>query len=186
MTKQEMRSFYLARRKSQPEEERQRADSIICKSVLSLRQMEMCKTVMVYVSFGAEVDTHALTEQLIAQGKKLCAPLCDQLNCSMKPYGFEGISSLHKGAYGILEPVPEKEIEPSELDAVIVPGCVFGRNFHRIGYGKGYYDRFLQQIPHVLKIGLCYDCCFTQRVEAEPMDTAVDIIVTEREILQAR
>lgn len=184
MTKQEMRSCYLARRKEMPREERERAGENICNTLLRLPQLETAKTVMVYLSFGAEVDTHRLTEALLAQGKTVCAPLCQPNDCSMTPYYFDGISLLQQGAYGILEPKAEREANVSEIDVVLVPGCVFGENFHRIGYGKGYYDRFLPKLPRALKIGLCYDCCLVPQVEGDITDSVTDMIVTERQILR--
>ena len=184
MTKTEMRRHYLELRKSRPQELLRSASDAICTRVLSLPQLADCKTVMLYISFGAEADTHVLAEKLIAQGKTVCAPRCDARSLSMTPYCFDGISSLREGAYGILEPEPTKPAELCEIDCVLVPGCVFGRNFHRIGYGKGYYDRFLRRLHHALKIGLCYDFCLTERVAAEPLDVPMDMIVTENEVLR--
>ena len=92
MTKTEMRRHYLELRKSRPQELLRSASDAICTRVLSLPQLADCKTVMLYISFGAEADTHVLAEKLIAQGKTVCAPRCDARSLSMTPYCFDGIS----------------------------------------------------------------------------------------------
>lgn len=184
MNKQELRKRYLAMRKGHPQEQLRTAGEQICARVMALGEVDAAKCIMTYLSFGGEVDTYALVERLCAMQKTVCAPLCNTSDATMEAYQIGGIASLTKGAYGILEPKPEQLILPEEMDCILVPGCAFGRNFHRIGYGKGYYDRFLPRAKNAVKIGLCYDFSLVENLTADPMDIPVDIIVTEKEVLR--
>ncbi len=183
MDKKEMRKKYLGLRKQMPKEELSLKSKQILSALLSLDAIKNAKTVMLYISYNQEVDTHPLINALKDAGKNVCAPLCDTNSCEMTAYYIDGLSSLVSGAYGILEPKPEKKANEEDIDCVLVPGCVFGRNFARIGYGKGYYDRFLPKAKNAVKIGLCYDFCLVDSVKADRYDAYVDIIVTEKEVL---
>lgn len=184
MDKTQWRKQYLKMRQSRSGDELSAASEQICRHLLELDEIKNSKTVMLYISFNKEPDTHRLAEELLSLGKTVCAPLCDPERLSMSAYRFDAFSSLIKGTYGILEPKPELPVPAEDMDCVLVPGCVFGRNFHRIGYGKGYYDRFLPQVPHAVKIGLCYDFCLAEQVEAGEYDVAVDLIVTDKGVLR--
>lgn len=184
MDKRELRRRYLALRGSRPEEMLRTAGERICEKVLRLPEIGRGKTVMTYVSFGGEPDTHMLIERLIKMGKMVCAPRCDAEAAEMEAFAVSGMASLEPGAYDILEPKPERAVPPEKIDCILVPGCVFGRNFHRIGYGKGYYDKYLPSAARAVKIGLCYEFCLTKRLEAEEFDVPVDLIVTEKGVLR--
>lgn len=150
----------------------------IAKNLLCQPFFQWAETVMVYVSYRNEVDTYALIDEMLARGKKLCAPVCKSGGV-MVAKEFGALSELECGAYGILEP-QGKEIR--DIDLVIVPGVGFNDDFHRIGYGAGYYDRFLANFSGVT-CGLFYD---EQRAEfcAEPHDLPLDYIITQTQILK--
>ncbi len=183
MIKTEMRKKYLGLRKQISKEELTAKSEQILSALLPLDAIKNAKTVMLYISYNKEVDTHPLINALKDAGKNVCAPICDTDTCEMTAYYIDGLDSLVSGAYGILEPKPENMANEADIDCVIVPGCVFGRNFARIGYGKGYYDRFLPKAKNAVKIGLCYDFCLVDNVSADRYDAYVDIIVTEKEVL---
>lgn len=150
----------------------------IAKTLLSQPFFKSAKTIMVYISYRDEVDTFRLIEEMLAQKKRLCAPVCEK-NGVMVAKEFGALSELVCGAYGILEPQGEAI---TDIDLVLVPGVGFNDNFHRIGYGAGYYDRFLKGFSGVT-CGLFYD---EQRGEfcAEPHDLPLDYIITETKILK--
>lgn len=184
MDKKELRRRYLALRGSQPEETLQAAGEGICAEVLRLPEIERSRTIMTYVSFGGEPDTHMLIRRLTKMGKTVCAPRCDAAAGMMEAFAVSGMDSLAPGAYGILEPKPEQPVPPEKIDCILVPGCAFGRNFHRIGYGKGYYDKYLPLAARAVTIGLCYELCLVKWLEAEEFDVPVDLIVTEKGVLR--
>ena len=181
--KKELRKHCLTMRRNMPDEQKKSASKEIYNKLLKLDAIKNATNIMCYVSFDSEPDTHALIDKLCAGGKNLCVPLCDTKSFEMTACKIEGLSSLHPGAYGILEPISSETQKPEDIDCVIIPGAVFGRNFHRIGYGKGYYDKFLPMAKNAVKIGLCYDLFLKNKVDTEEFDVPLDIIVTEKEVL---
>ena len=181
--KKELRKQYLKMRRSMPKEKKESASKEIYNKLLNLDAVKNAANIMCYVSFDSEPDTHALIDRFCVNGKNLCVPLCDTKSFEITACRIEGLSALRPGAYGILEPDIIKTQKPEEIDCIIIPGVVFGRNFHRIGYGKGYYDKFLPLAKNAVKIGLCYDLFLKDEVEAEEFDVPLDMIVTEKEVL---
>ena len=92
---------------------------------------------------------------------------------------FEGSRQLAKGPYGIVEPTGSTVLDKRMALPILVPGLAFDRRGHRVGYGGGYYDRYLKNYPG-LKVGLCYEACLLDEIEVDPWDQPVDILLTER------
>lgn len=153
---------------------------------------------MVYFPVRNEVDLLSLCEMLSGSGQVFALPrVCpgaskmdafelpdsEDLIASLRQNGPAG--SLVEGAYGIVEPDPASaELRrPGDLDVVLVPGVVFDRHGHRIGYGAGYYDRFLARCPPaVVTIGVCFEGqMHPERLPVEKHDQSVDLVVTETE-----
>ena len=136
------------------------------------------KTIVAYYSLADEVDTHCLIEELIAEGKTVYLPrVVDQENMVLSRY--TGVESLREGAFGIMEPVGDPMPDDEIVDVVLVPGMAFDAEGHRLGRGKGYYDRFLSKLnnPHLQLIGVCFDFQKVDIVPTEPCDVSVDIVV---------
>jgi 5-formyltetrahydrofolate cyclo-ligase len=92
-------------------------------------------------------------------------------------------SDVQPGAFGLLEPAADKIVPRAEVDLVIVPGVVFGRDKHRIGRGKGYYDRYLNGLS-ALKVGFCFSFNLEDAVPFEAHDVPVDVVITDMEIIE--
>ncbi len=150
----------------------------IAKTLLSQPFFQSAQTVMVYLSYRDEVDTLQLIEQMLSQGKRLCAPVCKSGGV-MLAKEFKSLAQLKEGAFGILEPQGE---EVADIDLVIVPGVGFNDNLHRIGYGAGYYDRFLKGFDSIT-CGLFYD---EQRADFKEAthDLPLDYIITQTKFLK--
>ena len=136
------------------------------------------QTIMVYMSFGSEVQTAELCEKMLSDGKKLCAPVCVDKH-TMVAREFQGISECVSGAYGIPEPVGEIV---TDIDLVIVPGVAFSKNMHRLGYGAGYYDRFL-----TLCSAVSCGVFFSEQeslITPDEYDKELDYIVTDEKIYE--
>lgn len=176
MTKAEIRKSVLAIRKNV--EERDEKDFLIASCLMSQKFYKEAKTIMVYISYNGEVDTHKLIENMLKDGKKLCAPKCISKEI-MEACAFERISDLTSGAYGILEPCGE---EVKDIDLVIVPGVAFNENLHRIGYGAGYYDRFLDGFSGIT-CGLFYEIQKND-FKNDERDKQLDYIITEKYIYE--
>lgn len=158
--------------------DRDKKSEKIAEKLLNCDFYKSAQTVMVYMSFGSEVDTIALIEKMLNDGKTLCAPVCAEKGV-MTAKKFTALSELKAGAYGILEPRGENA---EKIDLIIVPGVGFTENLHRIGYGAGYYDRFLEGFSAVT-CGFFYDA---QRCDfkAEEHDKPLNYIITETKILK--
>lgn len=142
-------------------------------------------TVMTYVSFGSEVSTDLILEKIRNDGKTAAVPLCGK-NRDMTARVIKSKDELRPGAYGVPEPSVESPvIGKNNIDLIIVPGLGFDKNGFRIGYGKGYYDRYLSGFEGA-SIGLCFEACLLDRVFREETDQKTDIVITEKEIITAK
>ena len=136
------------------------------------------ETVMVYLSFKNEVNTRKIIEKAISEKKKVLVPVTsgDDMFLSV----LDDLTSLKKGNFGIEEPSVIKKWS-GEIDICIIPGLGFDKAGGRIGFGKGYYDKFLSKNP-CKKIGIAYSEQIKENVFSEPHDIPMDIIVTEKEM----
>ena len=174
MTKAEIRKQKLKERKNVTE--RDKKDKKIISRLIQQDFYEKAKTIMTYISYNGEVDTKELIKKMLLDKKTLCAPKC-VTECDIKAMSFCDFSELSVGAYGILEP-SGKEI--TDIDLIIVPGVAFSERLHRIGYGAGYYDRFLEKNSAVT-VGLFYEMQKADFKE-DTKDLALDYIITEENI----
>lgn len=179
MEKTEVRKLAKEYRKSLSTTERTIMDEAICRTFLDLDEVKNATKICVYLSIRDEVSTDEIIEKLLEDKKMLFAPVV--IGDYMVAKGFSSTKDLKKGAFDILEPQGE-EIDPSQFDLIIVPMVAFSEDLARIGYGKGYYDRFL--VDGVKTIGLAYS---GQKFDFTPdsHDKPLDMIVTDEEILYA-
>ena len=149
--------------------------------LLSNSHIQKADAVLMYHSLPDEVDTHSALGQLLAMGKKVLLPKVVS-ETEMTIHEYTGQDSLQPSEpYGILEPTtPELSIVNCQLSIVIVvPGMAFDRQGHRLGRGKGYYDRFFSRIPNIYKIGVCFPFQLIDKVPSEPTDILVDEVLTD-------
>ena len=134
-----------------------------------------------YVSFGSEADTKALLRQSLLDGKSVFVPRCRAADGEMDFYRIDSMDELSPGKFGIPEPpaLPERRFQHAENALCFVPGLAFTRSGKRLGYGKGYYDTFLNRIP-VCTVGLCYDFQLIEDLPTEAHDKPVSYICTDR------
>jgi len=137
---------------------------------------------MLYASFRSEPETMHLLEKLLERNVCVALPKCRK-NGIMEAFIVKDVCSLQSGTYGILEPQEEFHVPPEEISLVLVPGCAFGKDGSRIGYGGGYYDRFLLQCKQAVKVGLCYSSCLANRLPREKFDVAMDVVITEQGVV---
>ena len=148
--------------------------------MLTLPCYRNCSLVLTYVSTAIEVDTIALIEHSLEEGKTVACPRCVDNTRLMEFYRISSLRDLEPGTFGVLEPKPIKENLLTDFsDSVcIIPGLSFDRQGFRLGYGKGYYDRFLAGYSGT-RIGICYSGCMHDRLPHGKFDRSVDILLTE-------
>lgn len=181
MTKQEIRQKSLALRAAIFN--RAEKDLKIQNAFLETESYQNAKTIMTYLSYKSEVDTITLLEKMLQDGKTVLSPVCKE-NGEMEAHLVSSKEDLAPGKFGILVPSGKAVISPEKIDLVICPGCAFTEKGFRLGYGGGYYDRFLPKTKAVT-CGFFYEDLKTSFVPDET-DIPLDMIVTEKTIYRFR
>lgn len=132
-------------------------------------------TILLYHSLKDEVDTHTFIQKW-SKEKNILLPVVMGEDLELRRY--TGPQDLAVGSYGILEPTGEIVTSYVSIDLIIVPGVAFDKLGHRLGRGKGYYDRLLPKIPQAYKIGICFPFQLLEEIPAEPFDICMDEILT--------
>ena len=174
--KSELRKLMLSKRSSLTEEYRTKAGNAVCENPQLLERLNAADTVLCYVSIGLELPTDGIIAYCLKNGIKTAAPVCQGENILFRY--IKSTDDLEPGSFSVPEPkayCPPAEITPSTV--CITPAVCYNDDGFRIGYGKGYYDRFFSQ-NKCIKIGLCYEDFFTE-FSPDENDVAVDMIVTE-------
>ena len=176
--KKSLRAEYKAVRDSIDADIRKNQDAIIFQKVIELKEYKRANTIFVYVSFGSEVETKRFIERIISDGKYAVIPKCDTKSHTMHTFKIDSLSQLKKGAYGIEEPCEDcVEVLKEHIDLVVVPGLCFDLKGNRLGYGGGYYDRFLADFKG-FTVGLSYNECIADIVPADEYDCRLDLIIS--------
>ena len=173
MTKQKIRSRLLLSLRKQKEEERSKKSRLIGKKLFRTKVFKKAKVVMFYIAFDGEVNTQEMIKETQKLGKTVVVPVCRK-DKTMRPCLLKTKTRLKKGLYGIGEPTDKKFFGLDKIDLVLVPGLAFDKRGNRLGRGKGYYDRFLKELPeNKMCIGLAYDFQILRSLPTTPLDVAV-------------
>ena len=176
MDKKELRRHFTEVRKKAGSVDK---DIRIADRLLALNEVADADTVLLFASFGSEINTWDIAEKLLDSGKTIAFPLCHE-NGIMSFHCIQQLSQLKTGAYGIREPDGSLPCPVISDDTIcIVPGLAFTEKGARLGYGGGFYDRFIQKYPDMSTIALAYEDMITQALPSERHDAAVKYIVTE-------
>lgn len=155
INKIEIRKNYLRKRNKQDKKISLDENKTILKCLINDEDYIKSKTIFTYYSVDSEVDTKDIIKISLALNKKVYIPKCFKNN-RMEAYRIDCITNVKNGVFNIPEPLPDAEkILPERLDLCIVPGICFSKNLYRLGYGGGFYDRFLPR-TNATKIGLCF------------------------------
>lgn len=188
--KSALRTGYVAARKRLSADASARSDAAIAERLFSFPIFCEAPLVLTYVSLACEIDTHAIIHRVLAEGRRVAVPLVDPQTRELSFYRIEERCQLVPGYKGIAEPDPAAcaRLEERELfgSVCLVPGLVFDAQGHRIGYGGGFYDRFLWHYPGD-KIALAR----TMQISSNPLpverfDVPVDFIVSEHHVWACR
>ena len=177
-TKKELRCYYSSIREEAKDVSK---DKVITERLLMNERILSAQNVLLYASFGSEIDTWELSSRLIKLGKIVAFPKCGK-NGHMTFHCVDDIDSLrnNSGMYGICEPdgvLPSPDLSINTV--CIVPGLAFTIRGERLGYGGGYYDRFLSSDPSILRLAVAYEVMITECLPVYEHDISIDQIVTE-------
>lgn len=175
----------LARRRALNPEEWRASSHMAQQNLLALEEYRTSACIALYAPAHNETDTAEILAAAFEAGKRVLYPaVCGQ---EMVLRQVEGVASLSEGSFGILEPCPAGvDHAADEADLIVVPGVAFDLSGHRIGFGKGFYDRFLKH-PHrkAHLVGLCHDFqVINGSIPAEVHDIRMEIIITDRRIIR--
>lgn len=179
--KKELRDSMIRKRDALPEETRKEYTEIITNCILSQEQVKNAKGIFCFVGFGSEPDTRKLIQTLLTDGKRVFVPKTEKGNPVMKMAEIRSLDELEIGHYGILSPKEDHANwgERSDADVVLVPGVLFDKRGYRIGYGAGFYDRFLAGSPAPYKLAVGYSMQVVDSVPVNEFDIPVDAFISE-------
>ena len=175
--REEMKAF----RRALTTEAKEKKDSAIRRNIQKMKEYQNCDTLITFVSTPIEVDTHQLILRALDDGKKVAVPYCVPGTRQMEFYCIRSLDDLSPRTFGVLEPDPAscEKLGETKNSLCIVPGLAFDRQGYRLGYGKGYYDRFLSRYDG-FKVGVVYEGCFLTALPHGYYDVAVDLLITEK------
>ncbi len=183
--KNELRSKLLYARESIPEDDRRAFDMEISSRLITLSEIKASNTVLCYVSFGNEVSTREIIDFCFDNGKTIAVPRCDTEKTELVFHVISSWDDLVPGHYGILEPNGACPVlMDTEKSLCVVPCLSVDERGFRIGYGKGYYDRFLARYKGI-SVGLCYDVLRSgSNLPFDEHDVPLNIVITDKMILR--
>ena len=176
MTKQELRN--KIKQINLSSEYIKYSDEIIFNKLTQLEVFKTCQILFIYVSRNKEVDTIKIIKYALELGKTVCVPKCFE-NSQMKAYEIKSFDDLERGRFNILEPKSySKEIDKNDIDLAIIPCVTCNVDNNRLGYGKGFYDRFLEDAD-MKKVCLCRKQVLQEKIPVDKNDVKMDIVLTE-------
>lgn len=180
--KTELRNKYKQIRRDMPSDVKRSRDEKIFLRLTGLDAYRSAKTVLTYVSTDIEVDTIKFIKHALNDGKTVAVPRCVPGARDMVFYIIKSLRDLEKGLFSVLEPIPQKCKKLTYFDNAfcIVPALVYDRYGYRLGYGKGYYDRFLSAHKNMYRVGIGYCCCTVTELIHGRFDVAVNTLITEK------
>lgn len=151
------------------------SETTIQKLKCSLR-FQSAKMVMMYYSLPDEVNTYQFINEIASEKNVVLPVVIDNENIELRMFHNSG--KMKYGAYGIMEPTGEVFDRYEEIDVAVIPGMAFDSNCHRLGRGKGYYDRFLKKIPNAYKIGICFNFQKVENIPSSEYDVDMDEVIS--------
>mgnify|MGYP002625410720 CR=1 FL=1 len=179
--KSSLREQMLDRRMSLDEETVKNSSQAIINRIINMPDYDNSSTILAYYPFKNEIDTIPIINDALKKGKRVGLPVTFDSH-QMSFYEIWDISEVKPGRFGVME--PDMDIPVEDNDAfMIVPGVAFDMRKNRIGFGAGFYDIYLDSFPDIYTCALAYDFQVIDAFETEEHDKAVDIIVTESQLI---
>ena len=180
-TKKELRKKILAARKALTSDDVEKRSGMICDRITATDLYEKATDICIYMPIRNEVDVRMLIDTATADGKEIWIPKVVGEEMIFNAYEEDSLELSE--SYGIPESSSNRVLVPDENTLIIMPGAVFDKTGNRIGYGGGYYDRYLEKHPECKTLAVCYDLQMVESIPAEDHDIKPGVIVSESSIL---
>lgn len=180
--KKRQRRLVLGAREALTEAEREAFSLSVCQKLAAHPAVAGASVILSYMAFGAELDLRPFHEEMERRGKILAFPVT-RSDGRMEAYRPGSEEEWTRGAFGIETPLadPARHIEPEEIDIVVVPCLAFDESGMRLGWGGGYYDRYLPRCTKALSVGVAFEAQRLETIPADPdRDVRLDAVITER------
>ena len=175
MDKKELRRMIREQKRAMTEAEITSRSEALGKLFLESEAYKNARTIYGYLPYNQEVRTVSMLEQALRDGKRVAVPKC--YGDEMRFIFMDDLSKVEKGYANIPEPIADGPIADDETALVLMPGLAFDREGHRIGYGGGFYDKFLEAEPGHPTLALCYEFQMLPHLETEEHDIPVDYVI---------
>ena len=175
MDKKQLRREIREKKRAMSEAEIQEKSRRLGELFVNSQLYRSAKTIYGYLPYNQEVRTVPMLERAMADGKRVAVPKV--YGDEMRFIYLDDLSAVEKGYAGIPEPVADAPVADDETALVLMPGLAFDRDGHRIGYGGGFYDKFLAQEPNHPTLALCYDFQMLPELQTEEFDIPVDQVL---------
>ena len=175
MDKKELRRSIREQKRAMSEEEIVQRSEALGKLFFESEAYKNAKTIYGYLPYNQEVRTVPMLEQALRDGKRVAVPKC--YGDEMKFIFMDDLSKVEKGYANIPEPIADEPIADDTTALVLMPGLAFDKEGHRIGYGGGFYDKFLEAEPNHPTLALCYAFQMLPHLETEAHDIPVDYVL---------
>lgn len=176
--KQELRKLIRLQVSGLSQEYCIQADRTICQTVTGLDEYHEARTVFIFVGTKEEINTRPIITDALKQGKRVAVPKCISKGV-MEACLIDSLDNLEAGSYGIQEPGNDAvRVQPEEIDLAVIPCCTCSHTGKRLGYGGGYYDRYLGRVAG-MKAVICMERIMRDDIPVEEHDQAVDMVISE-------
>ena len=177
LDKKALRREIGAKKRAMSAEEIERASARLAEKFFQTELYRQAKTIYGYLSYNQEVRTEPILRRAQADGKRVAVPKV--YGDEMRFLWLDDLQQVAPGAYGIPEPIADGPVAMDETALVLMPGLAFDPEGHRLGYGGGFYDRYLADQPKHLLVALCYRFQLLDHLETEAHDVPVDLVICD-------
>lgn len=178
MDKKAFRREISAKKRAMTMAEIQAASDRLCEKLFEQECYKQARSIYAYLSYNQEVRTQKILERAQADGKRVAVPKV--IGDDMVFLWLDDLNAVSDGYCGIPEPIADTPVADDDSALVLMPGLAFDPEGHRLGYGGGFYDRYLNTHPDHTLVALCYDFQMFDHLETEAHDIPVDLVIADR------